>query len=392
MCIIQSFNWDFIYMLIYAPKETHENETRCAITPETARKLSSLGAHVTVEQGTGIKAGYSDEEYAKAGASIDKDRPKALAAADCVLRVKKPDIKEIQLLKKGCAHISFLDPFNEKELVEAFMKQNVSAVSMELVPRTTRAQKLDALSSQASLAGYSAVIIASRYLPKALPMMVTPAGTIMPARVFVIGAGVLGLQAIATAKRLGARVDAFDPRPEAQEQIISLGARFMKVDLGQTEQTKDGYAKALTEEQLKKQREAMIRQCAVSDIVITAAQVFGKKAPVVVTKDMLSAMRPGSVAVDTAIENGGNIEGSVKGKAAVLNGVLVIAMENLAGLVPRDASLVYANNLAAYVEEFWDKDKKTLALRLDDDIIRDSLVTHEGRLVSAKLGITKRQP
>ena len=369
-------------MLIFAPKETDPNEPRAAVTPDTAARLVKLGATVAVESGIGGGAFYPDATYEKAGAAIRSDREDALREADLVLRVRKPPAEEVALLKQDAIHISFLDPFNETELVDSLAGHGVSALSMELVPRSTRAQKLDALSSQHSIAGYAMVLMAADQLKHILPMMVTPSGTLQPARVFIIGAGVAGLQAIATAKRLGARVEAFDTRPDVAEQVESLGARFVKVDLGETGQTSQGYAKALTDEQLAKQREAMADRCAQSDIVITTAQLFGRKAPVVVTADMVQRMKPGSIIVDYAVESGGNVEGSEPGKDVVTGDVTIIGYRNIPGRLASSASQMYANNLFNFVDEFWDADSKAFVLNRDDEIVSGSLVTHDGAMVN----------
>jgi NAD(P) transhydrogenase subunit alpha len=265
-------------------------------------------------------------------------------------------------------------------LVRKLAAQGVSAISLEMVPRITRAQKMDVLSSQANLAGYTAVVLAADHSRKIFPMMMTAAGTITPAKVFIIGAGVAGLQAIATARRLGAKVSAFDTRPVVEEQVKSLGAAFVKIDLGETGQTKDGYAKSLTEEQLAKQRAGLKKVCAESDVVITTAQVFGRKAPIIVTQEMLDAMKPGSVVVDCAIESGGNVEGAPVNQIAERKGVTIIALANLAGRVPTHASQVFSGNLTALVEEFWDQDEKKFVLKLDDEIIKGCLITHNGEI------------
>ena len=369
-------------MLIFAPKETDPNEPRAAVTPNTAARLVKLGATVAVQSGIGGGAFYPDAAYEKVGAAVRSDRAAALGEADIVLRVRKPPADEVALLKQGAVHISFLDPFNETELVDDLARHGVSALSMELVPRSTRAQKLDALSSQHSIAGYAMVLMAADQLKHILPMMVTPSGTLQPARVFVIGAGVAGLQAIATAKRLGARVEAFDTRPDVAEQVESLGARFVKVDLGETGQTSQGYAKALTPEQLAKQRAAMADHCAQSDIVITTAQLFGRKAPVVVTGDMVQRMKPGSIIVDYAVESGGNVEGSEPGKDVVANDVTIIGYRNIPGRLASSASQMYANNLFNFVDQFWDADSTTFVLNRDDEIVSGSLVTHDGAMVN----------
>lgn len=380
-------------MLIFAPQETDPHEPRAAVTPETAARLVKLGAAVAVESGIGAGANYPDAAYEKAGAAVRGDRTAALREADLVLRVRQPPAEEVTLLKEGAIHISFLDPFNETELVAALAQQGASAVSMELVPRSTRAQKLDALSSQHSIAGYAMVLMAADRLKTILPMMVTPSGTLQPARVFVIGAGVAGLQAIATAKRLGARVEAFDTRPDVAEQVESLGARFVKVDLGETGQTDQGYAKALTPEQLDKQRAAMADRCAQSDIVITTAQLFGRKAPVVVTGDMVKRMKPGSIVVDYAVESGGNVEGSRPGEDVDAGGVLIIGYRNVPGRLATSASQMYANNLYNFVDEFWDADGKSFTLNRDDEIISGSLVTHGGEMINEMVkSITGAKP
>lgn len=368
-------------MQIGIPKEVYPGEQRAVVIPKDVDRLVKLGATVVVESGLGDGIRATDEDYKNAGATISKDRKDVLSSSDIVLRLRKPDPADIKLLKKGCIHISYLDPFNEKALLEQLAAQGVSAISMELIPRSTRAQKMDSLSSQASLAGYTAVVLAAERTDRTLPMMTTPAGTINPARVFIIGAGVAGLQAIATAKRLGARVDAFDTRPAVAEQVRSLGARFFEVDLGETGQTKDGYAKALTEEQLKIQRDAMAKQCSISDIVITTAQVFGRKAPIILTKEMVAGMKPGSIIVDLAVETGGNVEGAELGKEVEINGVRILGLENMAGRVAVDASQMYSANLFNLIEEFWDKESKTMPLNLDDDIIQGCLISHEGKIL-----------
>ncbi|MCH2695797.1 MAG: NAD(P) transhydrogenase subunit alpha, partial [Acidobacteriia bacterium] len=279
-------------------------------------------------------------------------------------------------------HISFLDPFNEIELVNEFANSNISAISMELIPRITRAQKMDALSSQANLGGYAAVIEASRCLGKSFPMMMTAAGTISPSKIFVIGVGVAGLQAIATAKRLGARVEAFDTRPVVEEQVRSLGARFVQIDIGETEETEQGYAKELSKEQIKMQQEGMKKICSQSDAVITTAQVFGRPAPRIVTKEMIEVMKPGSVIVDMAVSTGGNVEGSLAEETVIQNGVTIVGLSNLPGEVAFDASLVYGNNLFNLIEEYWDSENKKFDFDITDEILSGCVVTHEGDIVN----------
>jgi len=278
-----------------------------------------------------------------------------------------------------------LDPYNEKDLVEAMATAGLTAISMEMVPRSTRAQKMDALSSQANLAGYVTVIQAASYSPKILPMMMTPAGTIAPARVFVIGAGVAGLQAIATAKRLGAKVEAFDTRPVVAEQVRSLGGKFVEIDLGDVGQTEQGYAKELTAEQLELQKEGQKKVIAESDIVITTAQLFGRAAPVLVTKDMIEGMRPGSVIVDMAVESGGNVEGSVAGEVVEVNGVKIVGQSNLPGEVANNASQMYSNNLTNLLQEFWNEESGALELDPEDDIVMSCVITRSGTVVNEAL-------
>ena len=378
-------------MHIAVPKEAHPGETRVALIPEHVARLVEMGAQITVESGIGNPINFYDEDYRKAGASLEAERTRLLQTADMVLRIRKPAIEEIDLLQEESIYVSLLDPFNERQLIEALMKKRVAAISMEMIPRITRAQKMDVLSSQASLAGYAAVIIAAERLDKIFPMMMTPAGTIAPARVFVIGVGIAGLQAIATAKRLGARVDAFDTRPVVEEQVKSLGARFVKIDLGETGQTKDGYAKALTEEQLHKQREGMAKVCAASDVVITAAQVFGRKAPLIVTEDMVAGMPKGSVIVDLAVETGGNVAGSQPDQEVEVNGVRIIGLANLPGEVAVNASQMFSANLFALVAEFWNQEEKRFALNAEDEIIQGCVITQKGEIVNQVIADHYRQ-
>ena len=369
-------------MQIGVLKETYPGENRVAVIPDTVKKLVKLGAELTVEFALGQGAGFADETYSEAGATITSNRNDILAKSDILLRIRKPESAEVGQIKQGCIHISYLDPFNEGELVDALAKQGVSAVSMEMIPRTTLSQKMDALSSQANLAGYVAVMMAANRLDRLLPMMMTPAGTIKPAKVFVIGAGVAGLQAIATAKRLGAKVTAFDTRPVVAEQVRSVGAKFLEIDLGETGETKDGYARELTPEQIEIQKQGQKAAIAESDIVITTAQVFGRKAPVLVTHDMVEAMQPGSVIVDMAAETGGNVEGSVAGQEVLVNGVAIIGQGNWPNYVCRNASQMYSSNLYNMLNEYWDEENKSFVLNAEDDIIKGCLITHGGAIVN----------
>jgi NAD(P) transhydrogenase subunit alpha len=369
-------------MQIGVPKETWPGEVRAAMVPANAGKFISQGFSVVVQSGLGAASGYSDADYAEAGASVSDDRAALLSGSDIVLSVRKPDDADVGSLKQGALYASFLDPFNEQPLVESIAARGATAISMEMVPRSTRAQKMDALSSQANLAGYVTVIQASYHLPKIMPMMMTPSGTIPPARVFVIGAGVAGLQAIATAKRLGARVEAFDTRPVVAEQVQSLGAKFVEIDLGDTGQTDQGYAKELTPEQVEMQREGQKAIISQSDVVITTAQLVGRPAPQIVGRDMVESMKPGSVIIDMAVETGGNVEGSKMDEVVDVNGVKVVGQGNLPGEVARNASDMYSNNLLNLVMEFWDSESKTLNLDPEDEIIQACVITRDGAVVN----------
>jgi NAD(P) transhydrogenase subunit alpha len=369
-------------MKIAVMKEVFEGERRIPLIPPTVEKLVKLGAELEIEAGMGVSCRFEDVDYEKVGARINSDRKALLQSADIILRLRKPPIEEVEMMKKGAIHISYLDPFNELELVEKMKECTISCVSLEMLPRSTVAQKMDVLSSQANLGGYMAVIIGAEQLDKILPMMTTPAGTIKPARVFIIGVGVAGLQAIATARRLGARVEAFDTRPVVEEQVKSLGAKFVKIDLGETGQTKDGYATQLTPEQIQKQKEGMAKACAQADIVITTAQLFGRPAPRIVDRPMITQMQPGSVVVDMAVETGGNVEGSELNKVVEIDGVKIVGYGNLPGLVPQTASQMYSSNLGNFIDHFWDKENKVFNLKLEDELIKGCLITHNGELYS----------
>ena len=370
-------------MNIFFPKE-HNNETRFSLTGETAEKFLKKDINLYIEktiqvQDTKLKNLIENKSIE----AVERDQ--GLDSANIICSLNKLELEDIAKIKPETLVISFLDPFNENQLIEELKNKSISSISMELIPRTTRAQKMDALSSQANLAGYSAVIIASDLLEKALPMMMTAAGTISPSKVFVVGVGVAGLQAIATAKRLGARVEAFDTRPVVEDQVKSLGARFVKIDLGDTEETNQGYAKALTEEQIQKQQEGMKKICASSDIVITTAQVFGRPAPKIITSEMVEAMQPGSVIVDMAVSSGGNVEGSQNGETVEINGVKIIGNENLPGEVPTHSSQVYANNVFNLIDEFWNDDDASFNFDLEDEILSNCLVTHQGDYINSSV-------
>ncbi len=360
-------------MIVVIPREN--GDSRSALVPGAVKKLCAQeDVEVIVE--THLSTNWSDEDFQNAGASIEADRHALLNKADVVLRIHPSSGDDLKAIQSGALHISLLDPYNNRSLVESYAAAGIDAVSLEMIPRTTLAQKMDVLSSQASLAGYAAVVMAAERMNKIFPMMMTPAGTIPPARVFVIGAGVAGLQAIATAKRMGARVEAFDTRPVVEEQVQSLGARFLKVDLGETGQTKDGYAKALTEEQLAIQREAMAKAVASADVVITTAKLFGRKAPVIVTADMIARMRSGSVVVDLAAGTGGNVEGIVVDQETMVNGVRLIGLDNLAGEVAVDASSMLASNMVNLLSHLKEKD-----FSIEDEIIAGCMIVRDGQVV-----------
>ncbi len=361
-------------------KEKDKSETRVALIPDDIKKMISMGYVFYVVSGAGTKSGFTDEAYEKAGAKIVKSEEEAYADIEIVVRIMKPE--NAKGLRKDTLHISYLDPFHEKELLDEFAKEGVQAVSLEMIPRTTLAQKMDVQSSQTSLAGYVAVLNAAANMPKILPMMMTPAGNISPARVFIIGVGVAGLQAIATAKRLGARVDAFDTRPVVEEQVKSLGANFVKIELGEMGQTEQGYAKELTPEQIAKQQEAQAKVCERSNIVVTTAKVFGRKAPRLITKDVIERMMPGSVIVDMAVASGGNVEGSRLGENVVTeNGVTIMSGDLLERQVPYDASKMLSGNISAFLTHFYNKEQKELVVNINDEIMRGCLLTQNGKII-----------
>ena len=367
------------------PDLLNKVEKRCAVTPSSAQRLIKKGASIILEAGAGLLSGYSDKEYEGVGVSVISDVNEAVSSADMVVAVNKPSEAQLVLMKKGAIVVGHLDPFFQQPLVESIADKQLTAISVEMIPRSSRAQKMDALSSQASLAGYVMVMQAASLLPSILPMMMTPSGTIKPAKVFIIGAGVAGLQAIATAKRLGANVLAYDTREVVAEQVESLGGKFLKIDIGETGQTKDGYAKELTEEQKAKQQDAQRDAIADSDIVITTAQLFGRKPPVLISKDTLALMKPGSVVVDMAATSGGNVEGSVAGETVEVNGVNVIGDGYWSQFVARAATDMYANNIYNLVDEFFDTETNTFNLDLDDDILAGCVIAHQGSVTNDML-------
>ncbi|MDR3116992.1 MAG: NAD(P) transhydrogenase subunit alpha [Puniceicoccales bacterium] len=370
-------------MRVAALREWNSQERRCAITPETARRLGEAGWTVLLQKNLGQAAGFPDGAYGD-GVEWEEDWKKILPKASLLLLLRPPEEEEIALLRPGSALVGFLRPFDRGDRLRTLAERGVRAISLELLPRTTLAQSMDVLSSQAGLAGYAAVIRAASLLPKLFPMLVTPAGTVQPARIFVIGAGVAGLQAIATARRLGALVEAFDSRPAVEEQVRSLGAKFLRIDLGQTGATAQGYALELSEEQREAQRRAMLQSCARADAVITTAKVFGKKAPILVTREMLDAMRPGSLAIDLAVEAGGNVEGLAgSGDRVSGNGVRLIGLPAGENDFPATASQLLANNLAQLILHLTGKDG-SLRWNLSDGILSACAVAGDGRVLWPK--------
>jgi NAD(P) transhydrogenase subunit alpha len=366
---------------VATPKERAQDERRVALVPDTATKLKAAGLDVSVEQGAGTAAFLSDDEYEKAGVAVVKDGPTLLKDADAVLKVQAPSLAEIDLFKQGAVLISFLQPATQGDIVLALAKRGVTAFSLELVPRISRAQSMDALSSQASAAGYKAVLMAATRLGKFFPMMMTAAGTVAPARVLVMGAGVAGLQAIATARRLGAVVSAYDVRPAVKEEVQSLGATFIELPL-ETQEGEGGYAREQSEEFLRKQRELIGEHIAKSDVVITTAAIPGRRAPLLVTADMVRGMRSGSVIVDLAAETGGNVELTRAGEELEVGGVTIIGTRNVPSTMPLHASQLYARNVANLLLHL----VKDGAINLDfaDVITKGSCVTHGGEIVNER--------
>jgi H+-translocating NAD(P) transhydrogenase subunit alpha len=371
-----------LVVAIAVTRERREGETRCAVTPETVKKLIALGATVSVEAGTGLGSSLPDADYAEAGASVKPDLSAALAGADILLKVRGPTASEISALKPGAVVVSLLDAWRDKATVEALRGANATAFAMEFVPRITRAQVMDVLSSQANLAGYRAVIEAAYAYGKGFPMMMTAAGTVAAAKTFVMGAGVAGLQAIATARRLGAVVTATDVRPAAKEQVESLGAKFVAVEDEEFKaaETAGGYAKAMSAEYQAKQADLTAAHIIKQDVVITTALIPGRPAPKLVTAAHVASMKPGSVIIDLAVEAGGNVEGSKPNEVVTTaNGVKIVGWSNMPGRIAADASALYARNLVAFLG-LMIKDG-ALAVDLEEEILKAAVVTHGGVVV-----------
>jgi H+-translocating NAD(P) transhydrogenase subunit alpha len=367
-------------MRIAVAREADSAEDRVAATPETVRKMKALGAEVVVEPGAGVKSGFPDGEYTAAGATIVKD---AVKDADVVLKVRRPGALEVALYKPGTLVIAIMDPFGNETALKALAGAGVIAFAMELMPRITRAQSMDVLSSQANLAGYRAVIDGAAEYGRALPMMMTAAGTVPAAKVFIMGAGVAGLQAIATARRLGAVVTATDVRPAAKEQVESLGAKFIAVEDEEFKQaeTAAGYAKEMSKEYQAKQAALVAEHIKKQDIVVTTALIPGRPAPRLISKEMVASMRPGSVIVDLAVERGGNCELARPGEVADVDGVKIVGHLNVPGRIAASASSLYAKNLYNFFETLVDKKEKKLAVKWDDEIVKATVLTRDGAIV-----------
>ncbi|HEY1676296.1 MAG TPA: Re/Si-specific NAD(P)(+) transhydrogenase subunit alpha [Candidatus Sulfotelmatobacter sp.] len=377
-------------MIVGVPKESYPGERRVALVPIVVPNLTKAGLEVIVESGAGREAGYPDAAYTEKGAKIVADRAAVFGAADIVTQVlcygsnDASGKADLPLMRRGQVIVGFLRPFGSAEVVQQIAEAGVTALSVELMPRTTRAQSMDALSSMGTVCGYKAVLLAAETSPRVFPMMTTAAGTITPARVFVIGAGVAGLQAISTARRLGAVASAYDMRPAAKEQVQSLGGRFVELPIeAQNAQDARGYGTAQDETFYARQRELLTRVVAESDVVITAAVIPGKKSPVLITEQMVKGMAPGSVIVDLAAERGGNCELTHTGETIVVDGVTIIGAINLASSVPYHASQMYARNLTAYLT-YMVKDGK-LQLNSQDEISRETLITNDGEIVNARV-------
>ncbi len=366
-------------MRIAILKETKFKENRVAITPDVAKDLVSKGFQVMVESGAGLGSFFSNEAYIAAGATVSVDLTAIYRDADIVLRVNAPSPEEIAMMKKEAILISFLFAATNPAMVEACCKANISAFSMDAVPRISRAQKMDALSSQANLAGYKSVILAADTLGKILPMMTTAAGTIKPAKVVIFGAGVAGLQAIATAKRLGAIVEVSDIRPDTKEQVESLGGRFIEVPADNTIKLEGGYVRSVSDEFLKKQQETVAKHVKEADIVITTALIPGKKAPLLVTEEMVKSMRFGSVILDMAVEQGGNVIGSELNKTVQKHGVTIIGESNIPSLLPMNASDLYAKNIQTFLYHL--ATSEGFKWEMDEEITKGALIVHKGQAV-----------
>jgi NAD(P) transhydrogenase subunit alpha len=379
--------------IVFVPREVEGGEPRVAASPDTVKRLKGLGLDVVVEAGAGTASRIPDAEFEKAGARIGSTAD--ASTADVVLKVRRPNDTELKSYKKGAAVIAAMDPYGNDAAVAAMAKAGISAFAMEFMPRITRAQSMDILSSQANLAGYQAVVDAAAEYDRALPMMMTAAGTVPAAKIFIMGVGVAGLQAIATARRMGAVVTATDVRPAAKEQVASLGAKFLAVEDEEFKaaETAGGYAKEMSKEYQAKQAALTAEHIAKQDIVITTALIPGRPAPRLISAEMVASMKPGSVIVDLAVERGGNVEGAKAGEVVTTaNGVKIVGHLNMAGRVAASASLLYAKNLFAFLETLVDKETKSLAIKPDEELVKATLLTHEGQVVHANFAKAEAAP
>jgi len=374
-------------MKVAVPKEIRPGEQRVAVVPQEVKALAKRGLEVVVEAGAGVAAGVSDADYQAAGATVAPSAADALRGAKIVLRLNPPQIAspdEVAAIEKDAILVSFLSPLTNPDLVKRLQSSGITAISMEMVPRITRAQSMDALSSQATVAGYKAVLLAAEHLPRFLPMFTTAAGTIRPGKALVLGAGVAGLQAIATARRLGAVVEAFDVRPAVKEQVQSLGAKFLETEHEVTAEGEGGYAKELSEEQHKRELELIGRAIVESDIVITTAQIPGREAPLLITEEMVRSMRPGSVIVDLAAESGGNCACTKAGETVDVNSVQILGPVNLPATIPVHASQMYSKNIVTLIGELLGDDGE-LALDFENDVVGPATVTHAGEIRNERI-------
>jgi len=370
-------------MILGIPKEILENETRVAAIPATVKQYISAGFDVKIESGAGLKSQITDNDFKQAGAEILSDASSVFNSSDMILKVNSPTDDELAMIKDGSSYISFFQTMKEISKVTALKDKKVTAYSMHLIPRTTLAQKMDALSSQTNIAGYKAVIIGASHIDKYMPLLMTAAGTISPAKVLVLGAGVAGLSAIATAKRLGSQVEASDVRPEVKEQVESLGAKFLEVKSDSDDGVGEGgYAKETSEDYKKKQAELLAERVADSDIVVTTALIPGRPAPILISDEMVKSMRPGSVVMDLAAENGGNCSLTKPDELVNIDGVLVDGTVNLAGTMSVHASQLYAKNVSAFILHGYDKEKKEF--NLEDEIMTGSMFVHNGEIVDER--------
>ena len=371
-------------MRLFAPRETAEGERRVGMTPDAAKRLAGTGLEITVEAGAGESAALTDDAYKDAGVAV-VSAEEGWGTADIVACVRAPAPEDAARMKAGALLLGLLEPHGDRARIDAYAAADIAAFAFEFVPRITRAQGMDVLSSQANLAGYAAVVLAAGRFPRAFPMMVTAAGTVSPARVLVLGAGVAGLQAIATARRLGAIVSAMDVREAAREQVESLGATFVSVESEEAGEGQGGYAREMSEDYQRRQQSKLRDTLARSDIVVTTAQIPGRPAPRLIARDMLPAMKTGAIIVDLAASTGGNVEGAVNGDTVVIDGVHVIGASDLPSAVAQDASNLYARNVVNFVTPLIDQEAKAIAVPWDDEIVEGALVTRDGAIVHPQL-------